>query len=602
MSVVFTTTPEQFQPVLSDGLFFVTSADTYNPSTTFKFRYVYELYVDNELVFEGKCTPNPYGLGIIDLQQVLETYCFNNPISDWNGTPIYTHTTFPFSRPYYDETIVYYIKCGYEYASTELGSVTGFTGVGSAVGLPAYQSFTYKTFRSTMGVNGRATQQSFNISPFVLSGTPTTQYPTTSGLFLTNAPRIQDISTDEYYTLGFTNYFLGGNLLSEPYYVKYTFYDDEGLEITATTYENLTTNGGGPRTSCSQVYPAMYLINPLSGTTEYNTLYVGAGPQNIPNMPANTAQYTVQLFGIFEGETSPIQPTPTPSPTQSTPTPTPSFTPTPSTTPSGCLDDCPQWSVSWSGESPVTVYIRNCSNGQTQSFILEPPYANLVCSCDAPYAEEAISVSEVGSCYSAPTPTPTSTPSATPSTISCTCISYRVQAYSYEPASVDYTDCNGDLQQIYVPKNGQVEFCACEDSVYTDGNLTTLGSCGTTPTPTPTPTRTPSVTPTKTPTPTPTRTSSVITPTPTVTPSTTPDCIEQYIFECANTCVGGTCTCESSFEVTVYAAPGVLPSDIGELLYTDCGLTNVYYGDYTYSGQIYNASPISLVCSVGGPC
>ena len=497
MSVVFTNTPQQFQPVLSDGIFFTTSAATYNPLTTFKFRYVYELYVENELVFEGKCTPNPFGLGIIDLQQVLETYCFNNPIASWNGTPIYTHTTFPFSRPYYDETISYYIKCGYEYASSELGQISGFTGVGNDPGLPAYSSDVYKTFRSTMGVNGRANQQSFDIGPFVLSGSPTSYYPTTSGLFLTNAPRIMDIADSEYYTLGFTNYYLSNNILSEPYHVKYTFYDDEGVVITATTYENITTNGGGPRTSCSQVYQSLTLLDPITGTTDYNTLYVGAGPQNIPNFPPNCAQYTVQLFGIFEGETTPIQPTPTPTPTQSTPTPTPSFTPSPTPTPQGC-STCPQYAISWSGESPVSVFITNCDNGFGAFVYLEPGLGVAVCSCTVPTAEEPITVTEIGFCSVAVSSTPA---------------------------------------------------------------------------------------PTATSTPTPSR-----------------ECVEQYVFECTNTCVGGVCSCDSSFEVTVYAAPGVLPSDTGETLYTDCGLTEVYFGDYQYGGTIYTASPISIVCTPGGGC
>jgi hypothetical protein len=74
------------------------------------------------------------------------------------------------------------------------------------------------------------------------------------------------------------------------------------------------------------------------------------------------------------------------------------------------------------------------------------------------------------------------------------------------------------------------------------------------------------------------------------------------VFECTTTCVGGECFCDSSFEVTVYAAPGVLPSDTGETLYTDCGLTEVYFGDYQYGGTIYTASPISIVCTPGGGC
>ena len=51
MSLVITDTPQAFQPVYSDGLYFTISADTTN---TFKFRYVYDLYVEGNLVFQGR--------------------------------------------------------------------------------------------------------------------------------------------------------------------------------------------------------------------------------------------------------------------------------------------------------------------------------------------------------------------------------------------------------------------------------------------------------------------------------------------------------------------------------------------------------------------
>ena len=411
MSIDILRTPQQFQPVLSDGLFFTVSADTTN---TYKFRYVYDLYVEDELVFEGKSTPNPYGLGVFDLQQILETYCINIPISSWNGTPIYTHQTFPFSAPYENETISYKLGIGYEYSSTPNGSVTGFTGVGNEIGFPSYFTQTYKTFRSTMGVNGRANQENFDIGPFVLSGTPLSTNPTTSGLFLTNSPRIRDIQPSEYYTLGFTNYFMGGSVLSEPYYVKYTFYDEDGVEITGTTYENITTNGGGPRTSCNEVYQSIYLITPPENT-DYNTLYVGAGPQNIPNFPPNCKQYTVQLWGLFEGETSPIQPTPTPTPSV---TPTSTIggpTPTPSPTP--YCSTCKTYDIIYTGISETgysNVSIQNCENGGYQTFQAYQDLYYQVCSCVSPIVDVDTNVTEVGPCLP-PTPTPTPTPSVTPS-------------------------------------------------------------------------------------------------------------------------------------------------------------------------------------------
>jgi hypothetical protein len=468
MSLTFTNTPPDFQPVLADGLFFTVSADT---SNTFKFRYVYELYVQDTLVFQGKATPNPYSLGVIDLQQILETYCFNNPIAAWNTTNIYTHTTFPFSRPYYDETISYYIKCGYEYASTELAPISGFTGIGNQQGLPAFTSNVYKTFRSTMGVNGRATQQDFNIDPFVLSGSPTTIDPTTSGLFLTNAPRIQDLDKDEYYTLAFTNYYMGTDMLSEPYYVKYNFYNDQGNLITGTTYENITTNGGGPRTNCNQVYQSLVLINPFS-QTEYNTLYVGAGPKNIPNIPDGTVQYTVQLFGKFTGTTSPAQPTPTPTPTPSTTPSTPTPTPTPSSTPS-C--SCTEYYIENTGSTSANVSIVNCANGQTQVFALPGLTATQVCSCSLPFSENSLIINVVGGCY-VPPPTPTPTPSSTP----CECGEYEVINEGSNFPVLTFVFCDGASYAITLYPGYNELNCGCVGTFFcSDPNvsITYTGPC-----------------------------------------------------------------------------------------------------------------------------
>ena len=412
MSVIITKTPSQFQPVLSDDLFFTVSADTTN---TFKFRYVYELYVDGTYVFGGKATPNPFGLGIIDLQQVLESYVSNNPIALWDTTPIYTHQTFPFSRPYQDETVTYYIKCGYEYASSPLDTVTGFTGNGNDIGDPAFESSPFKVFRSTMGTNPRATQQSFDIGPFVLSGSPVGQYPTTSGLFLTNSPRIRDIQDNEYYTLAFTNYYLNpvttASTLSEPYFVEYNFFDASGVNIGSYTYDNIVSNGGGPRTDCNDVYQELFLVNPIT-ETDYNTLYVGAGPMNIPNIPNGTVQYTVQLFGKFTGTTSPIPATPTPTPTVSPGTVTATPTPTPSSTP--VCSGCTQYEMTYTGDSRgETVQITNCDFGTTQIVFLSFNIPVNVCSCSAPLTTTDVYTENLGPCIPSPTPTPTVTPTLT---------------------------------------------------------------------------------------------------------------------------------------------------------------------------------------------
>lgn len=413
MSLIFTNTPAQFQPVLSDGIYFTLSADT---SNKFKFRYVYDLYVEDQFVFRGKATPNPYSLGIVDLQQVLETYTNSLPLSNWDITTIYTHTTFPFSRPYNTEVINYYIKTGYEYADSPISSITGFTGINDEVGDPEYTSDVYKVFRSTMGVNGNANEQNFNYEQFVLSGTPTTINPTTSGLFLTNSPRIRNIAPTEYYTLAFTNYYLTqstGNTLSEPYYAEINYYDAQGNLVGGTQWDNLISNGGGPRTQCSDVYPALYLIDPASGTTDYNTLYIGAGPMNIPDLPADCVRYTIQLFGKFTGTTSPIVPSPTPTP-YFTPSPTPTITSTPSATP--ICAGCTSYDIQYTGdsESLATITIVNCLNGQTQNFFASYGVIYSICSCQYPLDTGDVSITNNGACNPNPTQTPTPSITATP--------------------------------------------------------------------------------------------------------------------------------------------------------------------------------------------
>jgi len=461
MSISILHEPPKFQPVLTDGIFYNISASTVN---NYRFRYTYDLYVDGQLKFSGKATPNPYGIGVIDVSRILKTYCENNPIGLWDTTRIYQHQTFPFAKPYLPETINYNVYFGYEYSSTELGSVTGFTGSGDTQGQPSVPGGLKKVFQSTMGVNGRATQQDFNIDPFVLSGDPTTSNPTKTGLFLTNSPRTRDLEEDEFYTLAFTNYYLDSSTLSEPYYVKYTFYDDQGYEITGVTSDNITTNGGGPRTNCNQVYQALPYVIP-SGDTGYNTLYVGAGPRNISGItPSNAVQYTVQLFGKFTGTTSPIQPTPTP-------------TPTPSSTPQSC--PCLTYSVSNPSLLAQGFFTYTDCYGISQLLVVDPGQQFFVCVCNSTsYSVEGPLVVTYDSPCSLITPTPSPTPSATP----CTCKTYNVEyTGELEPyAVVNYTFCTGAPISFNAYPNQVYVLCACEGTINTispNVTITLVGPC-----------------------------------------------------------------------------------------------------------------------------
>ena len=455
MSVSIIQNPANFQPSKSDALYFTVSANTANEP---KFRYVYEIYVEGYKVFEGKSTPNPYGLGIIDVSRVLDSYLQNYPVAYHDQTPIFLHQSSPFSRPYGNEVVDYYILVGEEYADSFVGALTGFTGIGDQVGFPSVPSSTFKAFLGTMGVNRNATLAEWNTGQFTLSGNPQPPFPyTTDNLFLTNSPRIRDISVEEYYTLSFTNAQLGGNFVSEPYYVEYNFYDVNGFIIDTKKYANIVSNGGGPMTSCTQDYQNYT----FTGLSDYNILNVGAGPLNIYQFPGNTSYYTVQLFG--GASTTPVTPTPTPSQTPTlgaSPTPsvttTQTMTPTPSSTPAAC--SCDYYTIESNVGFTIEIFYTDC-NGLNLNFYLGPFEIVTGCYCSVE-SNPLATIQNLGSC-GLPSVTPSITPSQTASPaagevcVSGTTINVTDTGY------IKYTDCSGNTQYQFISTLGIYTITPC---------------------------------------------------------------------------------------------------------------------------------------------
>jgi len=120
-------------------------------------------------------------------------------------------------------------------------------------------------------------------------------------------------------------------------------------------------------TDCNYVYQSYYNIIPKTDT-EYNTLYLGAGPMNIDDFPSNTAQYTVQLFGNFTGSTLP-------------PTPTPSPTPTPTTTPVIC-NGCSEILVENQSLSSGQFTFLDCDTRTRQTYTLPGGTGIQICACN----------------------------------------------------------------------------------------------------------------------------------------------------------------------------------------------------------------------------
>jgi hypothetical protein len=498
MSTIIIKNPADFQPSKSDSLYFTVSANTTSQP---KFRYVYEVYVENYKVFEGKATPNPYGLGIIDISRVLDSYLQNYPVSYHDQTPIFTHQTSPFSRPYGNDVVDYFILVGEEYADTFIDPLTGFTGVGNQVGLPAVQSTTYKAFLGTMGVNRNATKAVWNTGQFTLSGNPQPAFPyTENGLFLTNSPRIRDISLAEYYTLSFTNYDLGGPYKSEPYYAEYKYYDPNGFLIRTDQYANIQSNGGGPATTCTQDY----VNNTFTGGSDYNILNIGVGPQNIYQFPADTHYYTVQLFG--KAATIPPTPSVTPSVTPTfglTPTPTPSvtMTQTPSSTP---FCSCSNYELTSTVGYTILVFYTDCF-GIGSNLYLGPYETIYQCACVV-NSQPGLTITNLGSC-GGPSVTVTPTPSITPSSTSLGPCTSGTTLNITDTGWLKYTDCNGNTQYEQATSLGTYTItgcCYCD--TITQGipfadvanwNAKVCGSVCSTPSVTPTPSPTPSSAPTQ---------------------------------------------------------------------------------------------------------
>jgi len=292
MAITIVRQPEQLQPTMTDGLFYTLSSTKTNQ---FRYRYIFEVYVNGSKVFSGKSTPNPEGLGVVDISQTLETYANSTiQITDPYGSE-YIHDTEKFSRFYDNETIEYYVKFGEEYSTSLTAAVVTYNGITDAPGSPQLASDARKAFNGTYPTNIYGNRQNFTNTPYILNTTPI-QYQ--QGLFLTNSPRILDVSMTDRHTLSFFNYELGGDLNSYGYKAEYTFFNDQGVTLTSTTIDNITTNGGGPLTGITGAgYDIDFIV---SSAWTYNVINLASGPYNISQsigIPSNTKYYQIKLLG-----------------------------------------------------------------------------------------------------------------------------------------------------------------------------------------------------------------------------------------------------------------------------------------------------------------
>jgi hypothetical protein len=304
---------EGTQPTLSPDNYFVVSATT---NEDFNFRYVYDLYVFNEKVFTGKLTPNPEGLGIIPVGEIIHDYARNAPIAfsattGGGGSSLFVHQTEYFTTPQLNEVVNWWVNFGEEHSSTISSQPIGYSGIETDTGEPAYPSGLQRSFLGTMGRNIFSNLPKLDTDKFFMTGYDGT-FPSYQSLFLTNSPRIRDIGENDYFTLSALNYILPSEAkpngdYSYVYDCEYNFYDTEGALISGYTTSNTREYGGGPRDTCDENYENYSL--PTNETQDYwNIIHIAAGTKNL-FIPSGTKYYTLQLRGVA----SPPPPTPTPT-------------------------------------------------------------------------------------------------------------------------------------------------------------------------------------------------------------------------------------------------------------------------------------------------
>jgi len=293
MAITIDRQPNDIQPVNSDGLYYVLSST--QSASKLKYRYIFEVYVNGSIVFEGKSTPNTNDKGVIDIGEILRNYTNSTVKIEDHLASLYIHDTEKFSRYDENEVIEYYVKFGEEWAISANTSVIQYNGIDDSPGAPGRQSLIRKTYNATYPNNTYSNYEEFEYEPYIMSGNPI-QYE--SGLFLTNAPRIQEVSLNDRGTLSFFNYVLGGNIISYPYQAQYIFYDVDGIQLSSTTIDNIQSNGGGPLTGLTGLgYDAVGQVS--SGYT-WNVLNVASGPYNINQsigFPTNAKYYHIRMLG-----------------------------------------------------------------------------------------------------------------------------------------------------------------------------------------------------------------------------------------------------------------------------------------------------------------
>lgn len=403
MSVTSITYPGRYSPAYSNIIYQVEST---NQNTKYKFRYVFDIFMNSEKIARLKVTPQNTEWGQADIGRILQNYVDSRPINMGETSSVEPITKCNWGWLDTD-WLIYNVFIGEEYSTTPTGDPIIYNGLG-AQGDPVYDPVGDRYVFN--GIKQWFDGKSYDLSPFYLDTNDLpgpTDYNADDHRFLTNAPRIQYVRDDEWGTLSALNFhFYPESIVSDPVYSAYfEFFDEDNIVlVTGRTY-NLITNGGW-RFDCSgntedqPVYPDFQ---------KKMISYVGVYPQNLLvngiGIPPETKYYRVSLEKSVDNAIPPTptptitpQPTSTPTPTSIPPTPgispspTPTITNTPSITPSitptspfDCLVGCRSYGVyNYSKTTGLSFQYTDCYTGNVISISIAASDSLVVCACGIP--------------------------------------------------------------------------------------------------------------------------------------------------------------------------------------------------------------------------
>lgn len=285
--------PEKAQPVYTNGLFY---AATSNKTSEYKFRYVWDVYLNGVKIYRGKTTPNPNGLGVFDVSNVVQNYLettikvegyFPSSTYEIQITPFFSKQNNDYNYP---QVKSLYVLIGEEYSTSPTAPPVIYNGYTDTPGEPAFSSDVSRVYNGTMVNNFLYRSEDFDFTPYIMRDN--------TNLFLTNSPRVMKVRTDDWYTLSFANYnwYTSDTYKSLPRAVKFDWYDSLGSLISTTTVDNIYSNGGGPWSACTDTEAVMVLAG--VDAVDWNILNVGVGPQNTVSIrPSATTYYQVTMMG-----------------------------------------------------------------------------------------------------------------------------------------------------------------------------------------------------------------------------------------------------------------------------------------------------------------